>query len=54
MNKSSIIVAIYACGIIFGALFFDIWSAKTNLLKPLIALSWTILFLVALVYTENK
>ncbi len=54
MNKSTIVIIIYAIGIIFGALFLDIWSAETSLLKAMIAIGWTALFLICLFYAEKK
>ena len=54
MNKSTLIIIIYAIGIIIGALFFDIWGAKTSLFKAMLGVGWTVLFLVALFYSEKK
>ncbi len=54
MSKINIITLIYIAGIIIGALFLDIWGAETNIIKGIIALIWTAIFLVALVYFENK
>ena len=41
-------------GIIFGALFLDIWGSDTNILKGIIAITWTAIFLIAYVYFEKK
>ena len=54
MSKSSIVIIIYVIGIIIGAIFLDIWGAETNLLKALLALGWTALFLIALFYSEKE
>ena len=54
MTRSSIVITIYIIGIILGAIFLDIWSAETNLLKALLALGWTALFLIALFYSEKE
>ena len=54
MNKSTIIIIIYIIGIIIGALFLDLWGAKTSLLKATIGFGWTVLFLVCLFYSEKK
>tara|TARA_B100000767_G_scaffold269407_1_gene291201 strand:- start:1476 stop:1646 length:171 start_codon:yes stop_codon:yes gene_type:complete len=56
MNSSTIVIIIYVIGLIFGALILDIWSAETGP-KAFIGFIWTILFLVALFYSdkyENK
>ncbi len=54
MNKSSLAIVIYIAGIIFGALFLDIWGAETNIAKGLIALVWTTFFLISLFYADKK
>tara|TARA_Y100000590_G_scaffold202016_1_gene229525 strand:- start:1557 stop:1727 length:171 start_codon:yes stop_codon:yes gene_type:complete len=54
MNKSNIVIIIYIVGIILGAIFLDIWGAETNLLKALLALGWTALFLIALFFSEKE
>ena len=54
MNKSNIAIVIYIIGIIFGAVFLDIWGADTNIKKGLLALGWTALLLIALFYADNK
>ena len=53
MDKSTIIIIIYIAGLIFGALFLDIWSANTSP-KALIGIGWTALLLVGLFLTEKK
>tara|TARA_B100000073_G_scaffold335897_1_gene330035 strand:+ start:154 stop:324 length:171 start_codon:yes stop_codon:yes gene_type:complete len=54
MNKSNIVIIIYIVGIILGAIFLDIWGAETSLLKALLALGWTALFLIALFFSEKE
>tara|TARA_Y100000590_G_C15586726_1_gene964420 strand:- start:129 stop:299 length:171 start_codon:yes stop_codon:yes gene_type:complete len=54
MNKSTLVIIIYAIGIIIGALFLDIWGAETSLLKAMTGVGWTALFLICLFYTERK
>ena len=54
MSKSSIVITIYIIGIIIGAIFLDIWGAETSLLKALLSLGWTALFLIALFYSEKE
>ena len=54
MSKTTIIIIIYIIGLIFGALFLDIWSADTSILKGLLGLGWTAIFLIALFYAERK
>ena len=54
MRKINIILIIYIIGIIFGALFLDIWGSDTNILKGVIAITWTAIFLIAYVYFEKK
>jgi len=39
MRQSNIAIIIYIIGVIIGALFLDIWDAKTSINKGLIALS---------------
>ena len=48
------VVILYILGIIFGALFLDIWDSETNIKKGLIAMFWTALFLVALIFVEKN
>ena len=54
MSKTSIVIIIYILGLIFGALFLDIWSAETNILKGLLGLGWTALLLIGIFLTEKK
>tara|TARA_Y100001936_G_scaffold231917_1_gene256341 strand:+ start:375 stop:548 length:174 start_codon:yes stop_codon:yes gene_type:complete len=54
MSKTSIIIIIYILGLIFGALFLDLWSADTNIIKGLIGLGWTALLLIGLFFAEKN
>ena len=54
MSKISIIIIIYIIGLIIGALFFNIWSADTNVFKGLLGLGWTALLLIAIFFTEKN
>tara|TARA_B100000795_G_scaffold152090_1_gene113947 strand:- start:1303 stop:1476 length:174 start_codon:yes stop_codon:yes gene_type:complete len=53
MNKSTITILIYIFGIIFGALFLDVWGAETSFLKTISVFIWTIIFLISLFYTDK-
>ena len=53
MNRTLLIVILYVIGIILGALIFGLWSENT-VLKSIIALVWTALFLITLVFADNK
>ena len=54
MNFSTIVITIYAIGIIIGAPFLDLWGAETSLSKAMIGVVWTTLFLILLFYAEKK
>ena len=54
MSKVKIISIIYAIGIIVGALFFDVWSAETTLLKTMSVFTWTIIFIIALFFLDKN
>ena len=53
MNKSTIVIIIYIIGLIFAALFLDIWSAQTNA-KALLCIGWTTLLLIILFFSEKN
>ena len=53
MNKTTIATIIYVLGILIGALFLKIWSAETSLIKTISIFVWTIIFLIALFYTDR-
>ena len=52
MSKTSIII-IYILGLIFGALFLNIWSADTSVFKGLLGLGWTALLLIGLFFADK-
>jgi|TARA_B100000900_G_scaffold312439_1_gene271246 hypothetical protein len=54
MSKSTIVIIIYVLGLIFGALFLDIWSADTSVKKGLLGLGWTALLLIGLFFAEKN
>ena len=53
MSKTTIVLIIYIFGLLFGALFLDIWSADTSVLKGLLGLGWTALLLIGLFFAEK-
>ena len=53
MNKSTITILVYVLGIIIAALFLDVWSAETSLVKTISIFVWTIIFLITLFYSEK-
>ena len=53
MKPMHVVVVVYFIGIIIGAVFFNLWSAG-SIIKPLIAMAWTALFLIAIVYVDRK
>ena len=40
MNLSTVVIVIYAIGIIIGALFLDLWGAETSLSKAMAGVLW--------------
>ena len=54
MSKSTLVIIIYALGIIFGALIFNIWSAETGGPKAFYGILWTVLFLIFLFYADKN
>ena len=54
MSKTSIVIIVYVIGLILGALFLDLWSADTNIVKGLIGLGWTALLLIGLFFAEKN
>ena len=53
MSKTTIVIIVYIIGLIIGALFLDIWSADTSVLKGLLGLGWTALLLIGLFLAEK-
>ena len=54
MSKTTIVIIVYVLGLIFGALFLDLWSADTNIIKGLAGLGWTALLLIGLFFAEKN
>ena len=54
MSKISIISIIYAIGIIFGALFFNVWGAETSFIKTMSVFLWTIIFIILLFFADKN
>ena len=54
MSKVKIISIIYAVGIIIGALFLDVWGVETTPLKTMSIFAWTIIFIIALFFTDRN
>ena len=54
MSKVTIVISIYILGLIFGALFLDIWSANTSVFKGLLGLGWTALLLIGLFFADKN
>ena len=53
MSKTTIVLIVYILGLLFGAIFLDIWSADTSVLKGLLGLGWTALLLIGLFFAEK-
>ena len=54
MSKITIISIVYAIGILIGALFLGVWAIETTFIKTIGVFIWTIIFLIALFFTEKK
>jgi hypothetical protein len=54
MSKTSKVIIIYIVGLIFGALFLDIWSAETSILKAFLGLGWTALLLIGIFLVDKN
>ena len=54
MNKSTIAILVYILGIIFSALFFNVWGAETSFVKTISVFIWTIIFLITLFYFDKN
>ena len=54
MSKSSLAVVIYVLGLVFGALFLNLWGAETSPQKALLGRGWTAIFLIALFFAEKN
>ena len=54
MSKVTTVIIVYILGLIFGALFLDIWSADTSVFKGLLGLGWTALLLIGLFFADKN
>ena len=54
MSKTTIVIIVYVLGLIFGALFLDLWSADTSIIKGPLGLGWTALLLIGLFLAEKN
>ena len=54
MNKLTLLTIIYILGVIFGALFLDIWGAETSFNKTMSIFGWTIIFLITLFFVDKN
>ena len=54
MSKSTLAILVYLIGLIFGAIFLDIWGAETSFVKTISVFVWTIIFLIALFYFDKN
>ena len=53
MNKTTLVTIIYILGIIIGALFLNVWGMDTSFVKTISVFVWTIIFLIALFYSDK-
>ena len=54
MNKTTIFTIIYILGVLIGAFILEIWSSETSLIKTISIFVWTIIFLIALFYSDKN
>ena len=54
MSKSTLAILVYLIGLIFGAIFLDIWGAETSFVKTISVFIWTIIFLITLFYSDRN
>jgi 4-hydroxybenzoate polyprenyltransferase len=53
MSKSTVAILVYMLGLIFGAIFLDIWGAETSFIKTISVFMWTVIFLIILFYSDK-
>ena len=53
MNQITILVVLYILGLLFAAIFLDLWGSETGP-KALLGLGWTAIFLIAIFYADRK
>ena len=54
MKKTTIVTVIYILGILIGAFFLDVWGAETSFVKTISVFIWTIIFLIAIFYSDKN
>ena len=54
MSKSTIVILVYIMGIFFGAFFLGVWNEETSFIKTISMFVWTIIFLIALFYSDKR
>ena len=53
MNKTILVTLIYIIGVLIGAFFLKVWSAETSFIKTISIFVWTIIFLIALFFSDR-
>ena len=53
MNKTILVTLIYIIGVLIGAFFLKVWDAETSFIETISIFIWTIIFLIALFYTDK-
>ena len=53
MIEITTLVVVYILGLLFAAIFLNLWSSETGP-KTLFGLGWTSIFLISLFYAERK
>ena len=53
MNKITLVTLIYILGVLIGAFFLEVWSSETSFVKNISIFIWTIIFLIALFYSDK-
>ena len=54
MNKITLVTLIYILGVLIGAFFLEVWSAETSFVKTISVFIWTIIFLIAIFYSDKN
>ena len=54
MNKTILVTLIYIIGVLIGAFFLKVWGAETSFIKTISIFVWTIIFLIAIFYTDKN
>ena len=53
MKKTTLVTIIYILGVLIGAFFLNVWAADTSFVKTISVFIWTIIFLIALFYSDK-